>query len=107
MKAFLLLLITAIAEILGCYAAFLWLRHDKTALWAVVAAAGLGLFAWLLTIHPMANAGRVYAAYGGVYIVASLFWLWLVEGHPPDRWDLTGAELCLVGAAVIYFGPRG
>ena len=59
MKAFLLYFITAIAEILGCYAVFLWLRHDKTALWAVAAAVGLGLFAWLLTIHPMASAGRV------------------------------------------------
>jgi small multidrug resistance family-3 protein len=72
MKAFLLYLVTALAEILGCYAVFLWLRHDKTAWWAVVAAAGLGLFAWLLTLHPMAEAGRVYAAYGGVYIAASL-----------------------------------
>ncbi len=107
MKAFLLYLVTALAEILGCYAVFLWLRHDKTAWWAIVAAAGLGLFAWLLTLHPMANAGRVYAAYGGVYIAASLCWLWLVEGQPPDRWDLTGTVICLVGAAVIYFGPRG
>jgi small multidrug resistance family-3 protein len=83
------------------------LRHDKTAWWAVVAAAGLGLFAWLLTLHPMANAGRVYAAYGGVYIAASLCWLWLVEGQAPDRWDLTGTVICVLGAAVIYFGPRG
>ena len=73
----------------------------------VIAAVSLGLFAWLLTLHPMTSAGRGYAAYGGVYIAASLCWLWLAEGQAPDRWDLIGTLLCLVGAAVIYFGPRG
>ena len=107
MKAFPLYLVTALAEIIGCYAVFLWLRHDKSAWWMVIAAVGLGLFAWLLTLHPMTSAGRVYAAYGGVYIAASLCWLWLAEGQAPDRWDLIGTLLCLVGAAVIYFGPRG
>ena len=107
MKAFPLYLVTALAEIIGCYAVFLWLRHDKSAWWMVIAAVGLGLFAWLLTLHPMTSAGRVYAADGGVYIAASLCWLWLAEGQAPDRWDLIGTLLCLVGAAVIYFGPRG
>jgi small multidrug resistance family-3 protein len=107
MKALLLYLLTALAEILGCYAAFLWLRHNKPPWWAAIAAVSLAAFAWLLTLHPMDNAGRIYAAYGGVYIAASLFWLWLVERQPPDRWDLIGTMLCLIGAGVIYFGPRG
>jgi small multidrug resistance family-3 protein len=107
MKAFLLYPLTALAEISGCYAVFLWLRHHKSAWWLVAAAAALGLFAWLLTLHPLTNAGRVYAAYGGVYIAASLCWLWLAEGQRPDRWDLIGTGLCLIGAMVIYFGPKG
>ena len=64
------------------------------------------LFAWLLTLVDSLAAGRAYAAYGGVYIAASLAWLWAAEGLKPDRWDLGGAALCLVGAAVILFGPR-
>jgi drug/metabolite transporter superfamily protein YnfA len=71
--------VTALTEILGCYGVFLWLRHGKPVWWAVVAVVSLGIFAWLLTLHPFANAGRVYAAYGGVYIAASLLWLWLIE----------------------------
>ena len=68
--------------------------------------AALAVFAWLLTLHPMEGAGRVYA-YGGVYISASLVWLWSIEKTAPDRWDVIGAIVCLVGAAMIYFGPRG
>jgi small multidrug resistance family-3 protein len=68
--------------------------------------AALALFAWLLSRVDAAFAGRAYAAYGGVYIAASLAWLWIVERTPPDRWDLVGAALCLAGAAVILFGPR-
>lgn len=106
MRASLLYFITALAEIFGCYAVFLWLRFQKPAWWALAGAGSLALFAWLLTMHPAANAGRIYAAYGGVYIAASLGWLWLVEGQLPDRWDYLGSALCLVGASVIYFGPR-
>ena len=107
MKIFFLYFVTALAEILGCFSLFLWLRQGKPAWWILITVISLGLFAWLLTLHPTANAGRVYAAYGGVYIAISLLWMWLVEGLPPDRWDLTGSLLCLLGAAVIYFGPRG
>lgn len=64
------------------------------------------LFAWLLTRIESDFAGRAYAAYGGVYIVASLLWLWVIEGHRPDRWDVAGSAICLVGAAVILWGPR-
>jgi small multidrug resistance family-3 protein len=66
----------------------------------------LGAFAWLLTGIDADFAGRAYAAYGGVYIVASLFWLWAVESKLPDRWDVIGAVVCLFGAAIILLGPR-
>jgi small multidrug resistance family-3 protein len=69
--------------------------------------ASLALFAYLLTRIDVAFAGRAYAAYGGVYIAASLLWLWLAEGTRPDRWDLTGALVCFFGAGIILFGPRG
>jgi small multidrug resistance family-3 protein len=98
--------LTAAAEIAGCYLVYLWLNKDG-AIWLVMpAAACLGLFAWLLTLHPHA-AGRVYAAYGGVYVVAALLWLWGVEGLRPDRWDLIGGTVSLAGMALIYFAPRG
>ena len=96
---------TAIAEIVGCYLPSLWLR-DRAPIWVLVpAAASLALFAWLLALHPTA-AGRVYAAYGGVYVATAVVWLWTVDGQRPDRWDLIGAAVCLAGMAIIYFGPR-
>lgn len=105
-KAFLLFVLTAGAEIFGCYAVYLWLRMHRPAWWLLPGAASLALFAWLLTLHPQLGAGRVYAAYGGVYIAASLLWLWQVEGIRPDRWDLIGTAVCLIGATIILFGPR-
>ena len=96
----------AIAEIAGCFAFWAWLRLDKSAWWAVPGLASLIVFALLLTRIDSAFAGRTYAAYGGVYIAASLSWLWLIEGQRPDRWDLIGATLCLLGAAIILWGPR-
>jgi len=96
----------AIAEIGGCYAFWLWLRLDKSPLWALPGVASLIVFAWLLTHLDTPAAARSYAAYGGVYIAASLAWLALVEGVRPDRWDLAGASICLVGAAVIMAAPR-
>jgi small multidrug resistance family-3 protein len=74
--------------------------------WLIPGLASLAAFAWFLTFVDVTAAGRAYAAYGGVYIVASLGWLWLVEDTPPDVWDLTGAALCLAGAGIIVFGPR-
>lgn len=106
-KAYLLFALTAAAEIFGCYAAYLWLRLDRPAWWLIPGALSLALFAWLLTLHPQVGAGRVYAAYGGVYIAASLVWLWTIEGIQPDRWDLLGSAICLAGTAIILFGPRG
>ena len=96
----------ALAEIAGCFAFWAWLRLDKSALWVIPGLAALALFAWLLTLIEAEHAGRTYAAYGGVYITSALVWLWAVEGTRPDRWDLVGAAICLVGAGVILFGPR-
>ena len=96
----------AFAEIAGCFAFWSWLRLGKSVLWLVPGLAALAAFAWLLTLVDSAAAGRAYAAYGGVYIAASLIWLWSIEGVRPDRWDAIGAAVCLTGAGVILFGPR-
>jgi small multidrug resistance family-3 protein len=96
----------AAAEIAGCFAFWAWLRLGHSALWIIPGIFALALFAFLLTRSDAAYAGRAYAAYGGVYIVGSLAWLWAVEGTRPDRWDLLGSAICLVGAALIFFGPR-
>lgn len=96
----------AVAEIAGCFAFWAWLRLGKSVLWTAPGTLSLVIFAALLTRIEAAYAGRAFAAYGGVYIAASLAWLWLVEGTVPDRWDLIGAFVCLVGAAIILFGPR-
>jgi small multidrug resistance family-3 protein len=99
-------LAAAVAEIGGCFAFWAWVRLEKSPWWIVPGVVSLVLFALLLTRIDAAFAGRAYAAYGGVYIAASLLWLWLIEGARPDRWDLIGALICLAGAAVILFGPR-
>ncbi|MDZ7871789.1 MAG: YnfA family protein [Rhizobium sp.] len=99
--------LAALAEIAGCFAFWAWLKLDRSPLWLVPGLVSLALFAWLLTLVPSDAAGRAYAAYGGVYIAASLCWLWLIEGQRPDRFDLTGAAICLVGAAVILLPQRG
>ena len=102
----LIYLLAAGAEIAGCFAFWAVLRLDRSPLWLIPGVASLVLFAWLLTRVEADAAGRAYAGYGGVYIAASLMWLWLVEHRAPDRWDMIGAAICLVGAAVILFGPR-
>ena len=99
-------LAASLAEIAGCFAFWAWLRLDKSPLWLAPGVVSLVLFAWLLTRVDSDAAGRAYAAYGGVYIAASLGWMWAVEGARPDRWDLLGAALCLAGAALILFAPR-
>ncbi|MBI2295806.1 MAG: YnfA family protein [Betaproteobacteria bacterium] len=105
-KVFALFVVTAIAEIVGCYLPYLWLKRDGSILLLVPAAAALAAFVWLLTLHPHV-AGRTYAAYGGIYIVVALAWLFLVQRIVPDRWDLIGGAVTLTGMAIIYFGPRG
>jgi small multidrug resistance family-3 protein len=96
----------AVAEIAGCFAFWAWLRLDKPIFWLIPGMASLALFAYLLTLVQAGYAGRAYAAYGGVYIAASLIWMWMVEGARPDRWDMIGAAVCLAGTAVILFAPR-
>jgi small multidrug resistance family-3 protein len=96
----------ALLEILGCFCFWAWLRLGKSAWLALPGALSLLGFAWLLTLPQVAFAGRAYAAYGGVYIVASLAWLLTVERALPDRWDMLGALLCVAGALVILLGPR-
>ena len=105
MRSFGLFTVTAIAEIAGCYFVYLWLKKGHTPWLLIPAAISLAAFAWLLTLHPQAS-GRVYAAYGGVYIAAALGWLWVVDRIPPAKTDWIGVALCLAGMAVIMLGPR-
>ena len=100
-----LFVVTAIAEIVGCYLPYLWLTKGAST-WVLLPAAGsLALFVWLLTLHPAA-AGRVYAAYGGVYVATAIVWLWAVEGLRPTMWDAVGALVAITGMAIIMFAPR-
>lgn len=96
---------TALAEILGCYLPYVWLRKSGPVWYLLPAAVSLAAFAWLLTLHPT-GAGRTYAAYGGVYVSVAVFWMWTIEKQRPDRWDLIGAAMTLIGMAIIVFGPR-
>jgi small multidrug resistance family-3 protein len=104
-KTILLFLVTAVAEIVGCYLPYLWLTQGKSPWLLVPAAISLAAFAWLLSLHPTA-AGRVYAAYGGVYIFVAILWLWVVDGIRPTAWDLIGSSVALVGMSIIMFAPR-
>ncbi|MBI4383965.1 MAG: YnfA family protein [Nitrospinae bacterium] len=106
MNSFLLYFSSAVAEIAGCFAFWAWLRLGRSVYWVFPGLVSLAAFALLLTRIDSVFAGRAYAAYGGVYIAASLLWLWMIEGQRPDRWDILGAAVCLAGAAVILFGPR-
>lgn len=99
-----LFVVTALFEIVGCYLPFLWLKKGKPIWLLLPAACSLAAFAWLLSLHP--TAGRTYAAYGGVYVATAVLWLWAVEQQRPDRWDIAGASLTLIGMAMIFFGPR-
>ncbi|MFL9896186.1 MULTISPECIES: YnfA family protein [Paraburkholderia] len=105
MKTFLLFAVTAVAEILGCYLPYRWLREGGSVWLLLPSAISLAAFAWLLTLHPAA-AGRTYAAYGGVYIAVAILWLWSVDGIRPTAWDWLGVVLTLSGMAVIALQPR-
>ncbi|MBK5570650.1 YnfA family protein [Ensifer adhaerens] len=106
MPTYLVYTLAALAEIAGCFAFWAWLKLGKSILWLVPGMVSLALFAWLLTLIDSPAAGRAYAAYGGVYIAASLLWLWLAEGVRPDRWDLAGMTIALLGSAIILASPR-
>ncbi|QET04891.1 YnfA family protein [Cupriavidus pauculus] len=105
MKTVPLYMLTALAEILGCYLPYLWLRQNGSAWLLVPGAVSLAVFAWLLTLHPDAS-GRVYAAYGGIYIAVAICWLWLVDGVRPSPWDIAGVAVAVAGMAIIVFQPR-
>jgi len=105
LKTTALFVLTALAEIVGSYLPYLFLRKGHSPILLLPAAASLFVFAWLLTLHPTA-AGRVYAAYGGIYITVALLWLWGVDGIRPTLSDVTGVSLCLTGMAVIMWGGR-
>lgn len=107
MKGFLWYFLAASCEIAGCFAFWAWLRLGKHVLWTLPGVVLLIAFALALTRIDSSAAGRAYAAYGGIYILSSLLWLWLVEETRPDQWDTIGAAICLLGAGVILFGPRG
>lgn len=106
MKSILWYLLAALGEVGGCFAFWAWLRMSKNPLWVVPGVLSLIVFAIALTRVDTEAAGRAYAAYGGIYIISALAWLWLVEGVHPDRWDVLGAAICLAGAALILYGPR-
>ena len=105
-KTALVYFVAALGEIAGCYGFWLWQREGKSVWLVLPSVLSLALFAWFLTMVDSAAAGRAFAAYGGVYIAASVLWLWHVEGFRPDRWDITGALLSLLGTGIILFGRR-
>ncbi|WP_076592642.1 YnfA family protein [Herminiimonas arsenitoxidans] len=105
MKTIGLFVLTAIAEIVGCYLPYLWLRQAGSVWLLIPAALSLVLFVWLLSLHPEA-AGRVYAAYGGAYVAVALAWLWVVDGIKPTNWDFVGVAVTLAGMGIILFAPR-
>ena len=106
MTSFIYYIAAAVAEIAGCFAFWAWLRLGKSMYWILPGIVALAVFALLLTRIEALFAGRTFAAYGGVYIAASLLWLWVIEGQRPDKWDILGAVICITGAVVILFGQR-
>lgn len=104
-KTMLLFILTALAEIIGCYLPYLWFRKSQSVWLLLPASVSLIIFVWLLTLHPAAS-GRVYAAYGGVYVAVSLLWLSVVDGVKLSTYDWIGAGLALSGMAVIATGWR-
>jgi small multidrug resistance family-3 protein len=106
MKTYALYSFAALAEIAGCFAFWAWWRLEKSVWWLAPGMLSLVLFAWALALVPSEAAGRAYAAYGSIYILASILWLWMVEARVPDRWDALGVAVCLAGGAIIFFGPR-
>ncbi|MFC3096219.1 YnfA family protein [Alteraurantiacibacter palmitatis] len=103
---FAIYLAASMFEIAGCFAFWTWMKLGKSGWWLVPGTFSLIIFAWLLTLVPVDAAGRAFAIYGGVYIAASILWLYLIERQEPDRWDLIGATVCILGAAIILLVPR-
>jgi small multidrug resistance family-3 protein len=103
-KTYLIYIGAAVAEIAGCFSFWAWLKLGQPAYWPIAGMLSLALFAYLLTLVDSAAAGRTYAAYGAIYIAASILWLWLIEHQLPDKADILGMIVCLAGAAIIMFG---
>lgn len=106
-RSILLFAAAAIAEIGGAYLIWIGLKEDKGLLVAAVGMLALGLYGVIASLQPDANFGRVLAAYGGVFIVGSLLWGVVFDDFKPDRYDLAGALVCLIGVGVIMYAPRG
>lgn len=106
MKSLLYYTIAAAAEILGCFSFWSWLRLDKSILYLIPGTVSLCLFAYLLTFIETDFSGRAYAAYGGVYIIASLLWMWVAEGNVPNKYDAIGGLVCLLGVVIILSGSQ-
>ncbi len=106
MKTLALYAAAAASEIAGCFAFWAVIRNGASPLWLAPGVASLVVFAWLLTLVEVDVAGRAYAIYGGIYIAATLVWLWGVEGRMPDRWDIIGASVAVGGALIILYAPR-
>ena len=104
-KTFLLFIATALAEIIGCFLPYVWLRKEGSVFLLLPAAVSLSIFVWLLTLHPAAS-GRVYAAYGGVYVATALVWLRFVDGIKLSLFDWVGASIALLGMVIIVIGWR-
>ena len=104
--SFLFYILAAIAEIAGCFAFWAWWKLDKPVWWLIPGMAALAAFGWLLAQIDSGHAGRAFAAYGGIYIMSAILWGWAVERQMPDRWDMIGGAVCLLGAAIIFAGPR-
>lgn len=106
LSTFVLFLVTAVMEILGCYFPYLILNQGKSHWLWIPTALALGAFVWLLTLHPAAS-GRIYAAYGGIYIFTALLWLRYIDQVYLTRWDIMGGAVVLIGAAMIILQPQG
>jgi small multidrug resistance family-3 protein len=106
MTSFIAFLGASLAEIAGCFSFWAWLKLNKSVWWLAPGTLALWIFAYLLTLVESDYAGRAYAAYGAVYISASILWMWIIEGNPPDRFDIIGVFICLIGAGIIMFAPR-
>lgn len=100
-----LFIATAIAEIVGCYLPYLWLKEGHSVWLLIPAAVSLALFAYLLTLHP-AESGRVYAAYGGIYVLTAIVWLRIVDKSPLSNFDLIGTAFVLTGMGILVYGWR-
>ncbi|MCX7353146.1 MAG: YnfA family protein [Proteobacteria bacterium] len=106
MMTFLIFVGAAVAEIAGCFSFWVWLKLHKSILWLIPGTFSLGAFAYLLTFVESEYAGRAYAVYGAIYICSSIIWMWIIEKNPPDKFDILGVLICLIGAGIILYAPR-